>query len=155
MSLPAPVSSRLQLQHEAIHDLLNGFSEEQLKQRIQKDKWSAFEQLAHLTSYQPVFLQRLLLIEQGDNPLFDRYVADNDPAFTECCKKSLDELLNSLVTQREIIYNHLMTLSGASLNKTGRHPKYGVLTIPEWTEFFLLHEAHHLFGIFMLTRAAR
>jgi hypothetical protein len=34
MSLSAPVSSRLQHQHEAIHDLLNGFSEEQLKQRI-------------------------------------------------------------------------------------------------------------------------
>lgn len=136
MSLPASVSSRLQHQHEAIQDLLNGFSEEQLKQRIQKDKWSAFEQLAHLTSYQPVFLQRVQLIEQEDNPLFDRYAADDDPAFTECCKKSLDELLNSLATQRIIIYNHLMTLSGTSLMKAGRHPKYGLLTIPEWTEFF-------------------
>jgi hypothetical protein len=155
MSLSASVSSRLRYQHETIHDLLKGFSEEQLKQRIQKDKWSAFEQVAHLTSYQPVFLQRMQLIEQGNNPLFDRYVADNDPAFLESCKKSLNGLLNDLITQRVIIINHLMTLSDTAVHKTGRHPKYGLLNIAEWTEFFLLHEAHHLFSIFMLTKSAR
>jgi hypothetical protein len=30
------------------------------------------------------------------------------------------------------------------------HKKYGALTIMEWTEFFLLHEAHHIFTIFQL-----
>lgn len=154
MSLSASVSSRLQHQHETIHDLLKGFSEEQLKQRIHKDKWSPFEQVAHLVSYQPVFLQRMQMIERGNNPLFDRYVADNDPAFLESCKKSLNELLNDLMTERVIIISHLMRLSDAVVATTGRHPKYGVLTIAEWTEFFLLHEAHHLFSIFMLTRSA-
>jgi len=155
MSLSASVSSRLQYQHETIHDLLKGFSEEELKQRIQKDKWSPFEQVAHLTSYQPVFLQRMQLIEQGGNPLFDRYVADNDPAFLESCKKSLNELLNDLIAQRVIIINHLMALSDTAVRKTGRHPKHGLMNIADWTEFFLLHEAHHLFSIFMLTRSAR
>ena len=32
----------------------------------------------------------------------------------------------------------------------GHHPKYGALTLVEWTEFFLLHEAHHLFTLFKL-----
>jgi hypothetical protein len=155
MAFSASVSSRLQHQHETLNDLVKGFSEDQLKQRIQKDKWSAFEQVAHLTSYQPVFLHRLQLIEQEQNPLFERYVADNDAAFIDCCKESLNELLNDLHTQRISIINHLMTLPGNMVNKTGRHPKYGVLTIVEWTEFFLLHEAHHLFSIFMLTRQAR
>lgn len=155
MFLSASVSSRLQHQHETLNELLEGFSEEELKQRLHKDKWSPFEQVAHLTSYQPVFLHRLQIIEQEDNPLFDRYVADDDPAFVTCCKKSLNELLNDLFDQRVVIINHLMTLTGAATRKTGRHPKYGVLTIAAWTEFFLLHEAHHLFSIFMLTRTAR
>jgi len=59
MSLSASVCSRLQHQHETIYELIRGFSEEQLRQRLQPDKWSAFEQLAHLVSYQPVFMQRL------------------------------------------------------------------------------------------------
>jgi len=155
MSLSASICSRLQNQHEAIYDLLNGFSEEQLRQRIHKEKWSAFEQVAHLVSYQPVFLQRLQIIQQENGPLFDRYVADSDPAFIACCERPLKELLSDLLAQRTIIINHLMTLTGAAIGKTARHPKYGVLTISEWTEFFLLHEAHHLFSIFMLTRSSR
>jgi len=155
MSLSASVCSRLQYQHEAIYDLLNGLSEDQLRQRIHKEKWSAFEQVAHLVSYQPVFLQRMQIIQQENDPLFDRYVADNDPAFIACCERSLPELLNDLSNERTIIIKHLMTLTGAAISKTGRHPKYGLLTIAEWTEFFLLHEAHHLFSIFMLTRSTR
>ncbi|WP_205513470.1 DinB family protein [Longitalea arenae] len=155
MSLSASVCSRLQHQHEAIPELLNGISEEKLKQRIHKDKWSAFEQLAHLVSYQPVFLQRLQKIQAMNEPVFDRYVADDDPAFIACCSRSIHELLSDLAGQRTDIINHLMTLTGAAVSKAGRHPKYGLLTVAEWTEFFLLHEAHHVFSIFMLTRLSR
>lgn len=155
MSLSASVCSRLQHQHETIQDLLNGFSEDQLKQHIHKDKWSAFEQVAHLATYQPVFMQRLQKIQWENAPAFERYIADNDPAFIDGCKRSLIELLNDLLAQRTIITNHLMTLPLSAIGKTGRHPKYGLLTIGEWTEFFLLHEAHHLFSIFMLTRSTR
>ncbi|HEY8893450.1 MAG TPA: DinB family protein [Niastella sp.] len=155
MSLSASVCSRLQNQHETIQELLNGFSEEHLRQRIHKDKWSAFEQVVHLATYQPVFVQRMHTIQKTDTPEFDRYVADNDPAFIEGCKRSLIELLNDLSAQRNLITNHLMTLPVSALGKTGRHPRYGLLTIGEWTEFFLLHEAHHLFSIFMLTRSTR
>lgn len=51
MSLSASVCSRLQHQHETIQELLNGFSEDQLRQRIHSDKWSAFEQVAHVATY--------------------------------------------------------------------------------------------------------
>jgi hypothetical protein len=155
MSLSASVCSRLQHQHETIQELLNGFSEDQLRQRIHSDKWSAFEQVTHLVIYQPVFMQRMQRIQQEDAPMFDRYVADNDPAFIEGCKRSLTELLNDMSAQRITIINYLMTLPASALGKTARHPKYGMLTVAEWTGFFLLHEAHHLFSIFMLTRSAR
>lgn len=154
MFLSASICSRLQHQHETLNDLLNGFSEATLKQRIHQDKWSPFEQVAHLIAYQPVFLQRMQLIDRDDNPVFERYVADNDPAFIDCCKKSLNELKNELFNQRVTIINHLMILTDAALSRTGRHPKYGILTVADWTEFFLLHEAHHLFSIFMLTKSA-
>jgi|SRR5688500_9161128 hypothetical protein len=153
MPLSASVTSRLQHQHESIRDLLKGFSEPQLKQRIQKDKWNVHEQVAHLVTYQPLFLQRLKRITAENNPLFDRYVADNDPAFLQSCQKPLSDLLNDLHRDRTMIIDYLQSVPGETTGKTGRHPKYGLLTMQEWTEFFLLHEAHHLFSIFMLTRA--
>jgi hypothetical protein len=91
--------------------------------------------------------------EQGLS--FERYVADNDPFFQECCKKTLKELLDDIDTQRFLIVNHLTALSEQTLRSSARHLKFGWLTITEWTEFFLLHEAHHLFSIFMLTAELR
>jgi hypothetical protein len=47
----------------------------------------------------------------------------------------------------------ITNLNDGELLLTGTHPKFGVLTIPGWTEFFLLHEAHHLFTIFRLAKS--
>jgi len=46
----------------------------------------------------------------------------------------------------------ITNLNDEELLLTGSHPKFGVMTIPGWTEFFLLHEAHHLFTIFRLAK---
>jgi hypothetical protein len=95
----------------------------------------------------------LKTIEKENDPLFERYVADNDPAFLAACGQPMPALLTDLQKQRSEIIDYLLAVPYDTLGKTGRHPKYGLLTMPEWTEFFLLHEAHHLFSIFMLTRA--
>lgn len=155
MALSVSTTTRLQYQHESIQELIVGLSEKQLKDRVQPDKWSAFEQIVHLTAYQPVFLERLYKIVQEDQPSFDRYVADHDALFHESLQKPLSALLEELSLQRNIISKHLTGLSEAALSRTGRHPKYGLLAIPEWTGFFLLHEAHHLYHLFMFTRELR
>lgn len=152
MALSISITTRLRYQHESIEELIEGLSEGPLKRRIQPDKWSAFEQIAHLTAYQPIFLERLHKIEQEAGPAFERYVAEHDPSFHACLQKPLSFLLEELSIQRFIIVSHLTELSDEMLQRTGRHPKYGLLTIPEWTSFFLLHEAHHLYSLFMLTR---
>ena len=149
------IQSRLKHQHETLTELIKGLSEAQLKERINPGKWSAFEQITHLAAYQPTYLQRMQLIAHKDNPLFERYVADNDPHFQECMAWSLKELLEDFSTKRFIINNHMMQLSETILRREGVHPLYGRFTINQWTDFFLLHEAHHLFAIFMLSAALR
>ena len=139
-------------QHETLRDLLQGFSEEALRREIVPGKWSVFEQAAHLAAYQPTFLARLNRMAQETNPSFERYVAGNDPHFGECCQKPLPWLLEYADTVRASVSQHLQTLPEQGLQRTGLHPKYGKMTIIDWTEFFLLHEAHHLFSIFMLAR---
>jgi DinB superfamily len=152
MSLSTSIITRLQHQHETLQELIENFTEEQLKLRVIPDKWSVFEQIVHLTTYQSFHLLRIQKIEQENNPVFNRYIADADPLFLEGCKKSLKDLLAQLYEQRQTLIQHLTTLPGGTLNRCGRHPKFGLLSLTDWTDFFLLHEAHHLFSIFKLIK---
>jgi hypothetical protein len=69
--------------------------------------------------------------------------------------KSPEELNHSMAAHGHAIAVALSGLGESNLKRTGLHPRYGVLTIPQWTEFFLLHEAHHLFSLFMLLQELR
>lgn len=150
MPLSASALSRLQYQHTTIRSLIAGLSGQELKQIALPGKWSVFENIAHLTCYQPMFLRRLERIGTGDAPRFERYVADNDPQFAHYRDSSLAELLNGMDAHRAVIFSKLEGMSEDDLRRVGHHPKYGSMDVPAWTEFFLLHEAHHLYTIFML-----
>ena len=150
MLLSNSISTRLEYQHQTIGELIQGYTEDELKIRVIPDKWSAFENIVHLVSYQLVFQQRIVRILIESNPLFRRYVAENDPAFDEYLQQPLDQLKDNLYSARKQIYQQLHTIPDEQLLCTGQHPLYGTLSLIQWTEFFLLHEAHHLFTMFQL-----
>lgn len=155
MPLSSSILTRLRHQHEALTELIEGLTEQQLKQRINPDKWSAFENIAHLAAYQPMFISRLEKIAAYDVPSFERYVAEQDPEFTDYLNTPLKTLLKFISIRATQITVKLTNLNEAALLRTALHPKYGRLTIPQWVQFYLLHEAHHLYTIFMLTQELR
>ena len=159
MPLSPSILTRLKHQHEALPELISGLTEQQLRQRINPDKWSAFENIAHLAAYQPMFLVRLERIAAEDapsfGPTFERYVAEKDPLFPDYLNISLPSLLDLMAATAAQITTRLTSLNDTDLLRTGLHPRYGKLTVPQWTQFYLLHEAHHLFTIFMLTQDLR
>jgi hypothetical protein len=148
MSLSASTRARLQYQHETIYTLIAGFTEEQIRLRNIPDKWSVFENIAHLAAYQPVFINRIDRIKREQDPAFDRYAAQEDPLFPAYLDKPLEELIRIMIMDRSTINRKLAGLEDAILLRTGLHPKFGLLTLEQWIEFFLLHEAHHLFTMF-------
>jgi DinB superfamily len=150
MPLSLSALTRLQHQHQTLRELIGDRTEAQLKQIVVPGKWSAFDNIAHLACYQPIFLQRLDRIETEDTPAFERYIAEQDPSFPGYQQRSLPQLLSSIDAQRSTILAKLQGLSENTLQRKGRHPRYGLLTVNQWTDFFLLHEAHHLYTIFML-----
>jgi hypothetical protein len=155
MPLSASVLARLQHQHQTITDIIGDLPEKDLRQRINPDKWSAFENIAHLAAYQPVFIGRLHRLQEEETPTFDRYVAEQDPLFPPYLERSLDQLLVDIKQQRSRILAELTGMNETTLAKKGLHPRYGLFTIPQWSEFFLLHEAHHLYTIFILVSDGR
>lgn len=155
MPLSDSILTRLQFQHETISELIAGLTEQQLKQRVNPEKWSAFENIAHLAAYQPVFLLRLERILSENDPAFERYTADQDPSFPVYLEKTLTGLIGAIAGDRMAITVKLREMSETALQRTGIHPKFGGLTTVLWAEFFLLHEAHHLFTLFQLVQALR
>jgi hypothetical protein len=155
MPLSASILARLQYQHQTIHELIQGLPEEVIRRRVNPDKWSAFENVAHLAAYQPVFIGRLGRMRKEASPEFERYVAEKDPLYPGYLERPLPALLADIEEKRSLIFAELTGMSEETLQRTGLHPKYGLFTVGQWAEFFLLHEAHHLYTIFLQVQELR
>jgi len=143
---------RLKSQHLALSEIVNHLDEKQLERQPEPGKWSIKDNIAHLVTYQPVFMGRVHQMLKGGTPAFNAYRADDEPDFLQARELSLNELNRKLIGNRRQILELITNLPDDDLLLQGTHPKYGTLTITEWTEFFLLHEAHHLFTIFKLAK---
>jgi len=151
MLYPALVC-RLKTQHLAVAEIVKHIDEQRLSHQPEPGKWSIKDNVAHLVSYQPVFIDRVHQMLKGDTPTFSAYRADDEADFIEARGLSLNDLLSKLNGNRRQILELITNLPDDQLSLKGTHPKYGTLMITEWTEFFLLHEAHHLFTMFRLAK---
>jgi len=113
-------------------------------------RWSAHDNLAHLTRHHDVFLARLERILSERRPLLGRYRAEEDGEWPRWRGLSTEQVLGHLRSLRGHLVRRLGGLHDEDLARTGIHPVLGEMAIPMWTEFFLLHEGHHLYVI--LTR---
>lgn len=154
MSLSPTLRERLRSQLEAVVTILGGASPEAISRRPALGKWSAHENLAHLARHHEVMLERLRLILNEERPQLSRYRAEDDPEWDRWRALPLDEILSLLRAQREGIVRLVDGLDEDDLARVGVHPVLGSLEIPEWLEFFLLHEGHHLYQVMLRVRGA-
>lgn len=131
---------------------LKGVSIDTLSNNVVPGKWSAHEQLAHLARYHQVFLQRIdrMLTEQA--PEFPRYRAEDDPEWPAWTSLPTQQLLVRISSMRAKLMARLRSLSEEDFEHTGLHPKFGAMSLSLWLEFFLVHEAHHLYVVLQLVR---
>ncbi len=155
MQIPSSISTRLQYQHKSLIDMIDGLSEEQVRRQVVPGKWSIFENIVHLQTYQHVFTGRINRILTGNNPAFERYTAEGDPDFLDNCHKSFREIMQDFISMRKEMTAGILHFPESDYGKTGIHPVYGQLNLLQWLNFFLLHEAHHLFTIFKLSAELR
>jgi hypothetical protein len=134
--------------------MIAGVNETGLELNPVPNEWSIKDNIAHLARCQVLFLERLNQILNYESPVFERYNADIDPEFVTWQNRGTGNLLGQLFIDRETILALTIELQPEQLSRIGIHRKYGKMNILEWTEFFLLHEAHHIFTIFQLVRSA-
>jgi uncharacterized damage-inducible protein DinB len=138
---------RLETQLEVIPLLLTGATPEAIMARPASGQWSAHENLAHLARHHAVFLERLRRILDESAPQLGRYRAEEDAAWPEWSCLSTEEVLSRLNTLRAEIIRVGKGLSHAAASRVGIHPLFGEMSLALWVEFFLLHEAHHLYVV--------
>ncbi|MFB3057050.1 MAG: DinB family protein [Ignavibacteriaceae bacterium] len=152
MEIYPSIKDRLNSQHLAIKELIKNLDEEFINRRPETGKWSIQENLVHIVSYHQVFLKRIDKIIKNDNPYFERYRAEDDVNFNKLQKLISEELLILLEEERNKVTDLVFKLNINELQKPGTHQKFGVMNVVEWIEFFLLHEAYHIYTIFKLSK---
>jgi hypothetical protein len=146
---------RLETQLDVVPMLLNGATPEAIISRAASGEWSVHENLAHLARHHAVFLERLHRILAEDAPELGRYRAEEDSNWGEWSRLSTEEVLSRLKTLRLEIVRVVKGLSEAEVSRVGIHPLFGKMGVAGWVEFFLLHEAHHLYKIMILLGEAQ
>lgn len=132
---------------------LSGVSVDTLSASVVPGKWSAHEQLAHLARYHQIFLQRIDRILTEQAPKFSRYRAEDDPEWPGWASLPTPQLLVRLSSMRAKVMARLQSLSEQDFKRTGVHSKFGAMSLSLWLEFFLVHEAHHLYVVLQLVRS--
>jgi len=155
MQMPSSVSTRLQYQHQSLLDILDGLSDEQIRKQINPGKWSIFENIVHLQTYQHMFARRIRRILEEECPSFPPYTAEADPLFHDNCAKSSREVMQDLFSARKELSSEILTFKESDIEREAGHSTYGKMNLLQWLNFFLLHEAHHLFTIFKLAAALK
>lgn len=150
MQLSSAISTRLHYQHKVLVEVLDGLSDEQIRRQLIPGKWSIFENVVHLQAFQHKFIERVQQILKNEEPVFDRYTAEGDPLFLDNCHKSTREVMQDLLTTRKEMTAEIVSFKETDFDKRGTHIVYGKMNLHQWLNFFLLHEAHHLFIIFKL-----
>lgn len=151
MPMPSSIVTRLHYQHKSLVDMIDGLSDEMIRRQVIPGKWSIFENIVHLQTYQHTFADRMKQLLNGNNPAFARYTAESDPVFHDNCGKSIREIIQDLLTFRKQMVIEISSFPDPDLAKIAVHPAYGKMNMIEWLNFFLLHEAHHMFTIFKLS----
>jgi DinB family protein len=157
--MTTPTSSRLQRCETQLQDFLavtlNGVAIDTLITRVIPGKWSAHEQLAHLARYHQVFLQRIDRILSENAPEFPRYRAEDDPEWLAWTSLPTSQLLVRISSMRAKLMARLRSLGEEQFERTGVHSRFGAMSLSLWLEFFLVHEAHHLYVVLQLVRSTK
>jgi hypothetical protein len=151
MELPEATRIRLTTQYLIIEELVFKLTEEQCDKEVFVGNWTIRQQLAHLIRYQEVFFENIKTIMSTFNAVITPYAAEQDDGFLNIMKLPVSNMLIRLHEGRQIINDFYLNLNSGELIRKGRHTELGNFSIALWGEYFLLHEAQHIYQIFRMS----
>jgi hypothetical protein len=130
----------------ALDALLRGLPDEWITAHEGGDTWSPFDVMGHLihgerTDWVP---RAKIILEHGESRVFDPF--DRFAQFVESEGRTLVSLLDEFATVRRQSLRDLaaLTLTDADLDRRGRHPAFGVVTLRELLSTWVVHDLDHI-----------
>src|SRR5882762_4752230 len=115
MKIYESLRDRLRTQHQTIEIILSPLDKAHLLVRPQPGKWNILENLAHLGRYQLVFIDRITqILHSVEEPLFERYVAEEDPEFENWRSLPVEALISQIESDRKYIFALITNLTEAA-----------------------------------------
>lgn len=117
-------------------------SPEALAWKPSAQAWSTQEVLAHLLHVETAVIgERIRQMIQDENPTFGAVPASTPP-------ESLRLILDAWIAARTQNLAFLRTLTPEQLQRTGRHPRFGPISVREHVIEWAYHDLDHLRQIF-------
>jgi DinB family protein len=114
-----------------------------------ENTWSPFDVVGHLihgerTDWVP---RARIILEQGESRAFDTF--DRFAQFAASEGRSLDSLLDEFATLRRDNLRELanLHLTAADLDRRGRHPAFGTVTLRQLLATWVAHDLDHIVQI--------
>jgi uncharacterized damage-inducible protein DinB len=146
VAIPASTRTRLERQLDALPVIFDAANAGFADIRPDDGGWSASENVAHLARHADVFLGRLDRLVREERPRLGLYRPEEDPEWPSWRSLSLDEALRRVRDARARLIAWVDGLSEGQARRVGIHPVLGEMDVGRWVEFFLMHEAHHLYS---------
>jgi hypothetical protein len=106
--------------------------------------WNLRDIAAHLAATErDCYVPRIRSIAAGENPAFDFFTND-DSDFSGI---HLDDALDEWSATRTMLIGYVKSLDPAQRALTGRHERYGEVTVDRYLEIALEHDRDHLRGL--------
>jgi hypothetical protein len=113
------------------------------------ETWSPFDAIGHLihgekTDWMP---RARIILEHGEARAFDKF--DRFAQFALSEGRTVDSLLDELTTLRQESLRELaaLRLTDADLDRRGRHPELGVVTLRQLLATWVAHDLDHVMQI--------
>jgi DinB family protein len=136
----------LQRTPATLNSLLRDLSEQWLVQNEGPETWSPYDVMGHLihgeeTDWIP---RAKIILEHGETSAFEPF--DRVAMFEESKGKSIVELLDTFARLRAANVRELqsMNLTPDLLDKRGRHPELGVVTLRQLLSTWVVHDLGHI-----------
>ena len=142
----APAIDILRRTPAVLSSLLRDLPEPWLVQNEGPETWSPFDVIGHLihgeeTDWMP---RAKLILEHGETRTFEPF--DRVAMFEASKGKSITELLDTFARLRAANLRELESLNLTSdlLDKRGRHPELGVVTLRQLLSTWVVHDLGHI-----------
>ena len=113
------------------------------------ETWSPFDVIGHLIHGEQVdWIPRAkIILTHGDARAFDRF--DRLAQFTASAGRTLADLLDDFARLREVNLRELgaLNLTDADLDRLGRHPELGVVSLRQLLATWVTHDLDHIMQI--------